>query len=191
VTAVKFDGKQIIAGVGGTLALAVAARYTFGGALIAASGMAIAGLIARRRRRPLSRPGSWVGAVAAVAVALVLLVGGGLTMAPKGTLSGIKRAMDTTKVEQKPPPAWLERLAPGAAARANRPPIQLGEGFEIWALVMGSLIGIGMLAGFVGSVGWVASLPLAYAITGHWIGAKPEDALSSASFGPDENHPAE
>jgi hypothetical protein len=41
-------------------------------------------------------------------------------------------------------------------------------------MVVGTVFLIAMVAGFVGTVGWLATLPLGYAITGRWIGSPAE-----------------
>ena len=171
-----FSARQIVAGVAGTLALAIVARYTFGGALIASLGMAIASLIVRRQGRRLTRVSSWVGAVAAVEIALIGIVIFGATRLPDGSFQQIKHAVDSSQANPPPPPAWLERVAPGASARArvNRNSQQFGSGFATWALVVGTFFLTGMVATFVGTLGWLVALPLAYAITGRWIGSDLE-----------------
>ncbi len=170
--------KRIVAGVAGVAALLLAASFTFGGALVAAIGIAVTAAIARRRGRRLSGVSSWVAAVVAVTVALIGVFSFTAAIVPAGTLGQIKHAMDSSQANPRPAPAWLDRIAPGATARANarRSPASGGlEGaFGIWAIVVGTVFLIGMVAGFVGTVGWLATLPLGYAVTGRWIGSHPE-----------------
>lgn len=171
----RVEGKQIAAGILGILALGIAALVTVGGALLAPLGIIVAWLIVRRRNRRLSRGASWIAAVAATAVALVALTTVLWTQLPADTLSQMQRAADSAQTHQPPPPAWLERIAPGSTARAQVRQGSVGKGAMIWFMVIGAGIGIGMLAGVVGTVGWLATLPLAYAITGRWIGSRPQD----------------
>jgi hypothetical protein len=172
------QGKQIVAGVVGTFGLALSARYTFGVALVASLGLAVASVTVRRRGRSLTRVSSWVGAVVAVEVALIGIVAFGATRLPAGSFQQIKHTMDSSQANPPPPPAWLERIAPGATARSNARASastgQLGGAFGAWALVVGAVFITGMIATFVGTVGWLATLPLAYAITGRWIGSNLE-----------------
>jgi MFS family permease len=172
------DARRIVAGVAGVAALVVAAVFTLGGALVAAIGIAVAAAIARRRGRRLSGASSWIAAVAAVAVVLIGVSGFTAARVPAGTLGQIRHAMDSSQANPPPAPAWLDRIAPGATARANaRRSAASGnlEGaFGIWAMVVGTVFLIAMVAGFVGTVGWLATLPLGYAITGRWIGSPAE-----------------
>jgi hypothetical protein len=46
------------------------------------------------------------------------------------------------------------------------------------------MISVGLLTGFIGTLGWLATLPLAYAISGHWIGSRPRDPLSVEEAAP-------
>ncbi len=167
--------KQIAAGVVGIIALGVAARYTFGGVLIAPLGMTIASWFARRRGRQLSRSASWVAAVVAPGVVMLVLAGFAATQMPAGSWSKIQKVADSTKVHRQPPPAWLERIAPGSTARANAQQVSLGPAATVWFALVGAMFGVGMVSGLVGTAGWLATMPLAYAITGRWIGSRPRD----------------
>jgi hypothetical protein len=168
-------GKRIAAGIVGTIALGVVARYTLGGVLIAPIGMAIAWWVARRTGRQLSRTASWFAAIAATGVVLLALVGFAVTRMPAGSLAKIEKAADSSQVHRQPPPAWLEKIAPGSTARANARQVNLGPSATMWFALVGAMFGVGMLAGFLGSVGWLAAMPLAYAIAGRWIGSSPRD----------------
>jgi hypothetical protein len=169
------QGKQIVAGVIGITALGVAARYTFGGVLGAPIGMTVAWWFVRRRGRRLSRSASWVAAIAATGVVLIALIGFAAMQMPAGSWSKIQKAADSTKVHRPPPPAWLERIAPGSTARANAQEVSFGAGATVGFAIVGAMFGVGMLSGFLGTLGWLATMPLAYAITGRWVGSRPRD----------------
>jgi hypothetical protein len=87
-----------------------------------------------------------------------------------------RHALDSSQAHPPPPPAWFERIAPGAAARANarngRPSPTISAAVGIWAIVVGTAIIAAVAAFLVGTVGWLATLPLAYGLTGHWIGSR-------------------
>jgi hypothetical protein len=164
---------RVVAGCGGTLALLIAAVFTGGGALLAPIGMAVAAAIARRRHDALSRRASWLGAVLAVGVVLIVIGSVVVASAPTGTFAQVQHSADSASAMAKPP-AWLERVAPGASAPAAqvRPHGTWGRALSIWTMVTGGLIGCAILAALIGTLGWLASLPLAYALTGGWLGAE-------------------
>jgi hypothetical protein len=163
---------RVIAGCGGVLALLIATLFTGGLALSAPIGMAVAAAIARRRHDALSRGASWLGAVLAVGAVLIVIGSVVVASAPTGTFAQIQHSADSASATAKPP-AWLERVAPGASAPGAqvRPHGAWGGAFSIWTMVTGGLIGCAILAALIGTLGWLASLPLAYAITGGWLGA--------------------
>lgn len=170
-------GVRALPAVAGVLTLVVGAIFTLGGALLAALGVWIAWLIARGRGKTLSLGMSWIAAVAPVALVLVAFGGWMVTKAPPGTMARIEHATDSAQANPPPPPRWLERIAPGSTARANARRASGGAAFGVWALVVGTVIVTGMFSGFIGSVGWLGVLLLAYGINGRWIGAEPRQPL--------------
>jgi hypothetical protein len=166
-------GVRALPAAAGVLTLVVGAIFTLGGALLAALGVWIAWLIARRRGKTLSLGMSWIAAVAPVALLLVAFGAWMATKAPPGTMARIQHATDSAQANPPPPPRWLERIAPGSTARANAQRARGGAAFGVWALVVGAGILTGMFSGFVGSLGWLGALLLAYGINGRWIGAEP------------------
>jgi hypothetical protein len=166
------SGSRVLLGVAGVITLAGGAIVTAGGVFLAALGIWIAWLIARRQGKRLSRGMSWVAAVAAVELVLIAGVGWMAKKAPPGTMAQLRHTTDSAQANAPPPPAWLERIAPGSAARARAQRASTSTAFSVWALVVGAGILTGMISGLVGSVGWVGTLFLAYAITGRWIGAE-------------------
>ncbi len=173
----RADGRRIVAGVAGVAALLLAALFTFGGALVAAIGIGVGSAIARERGRRLTRASSWVAAVTAVGIVLIGFFGFEAARMDAGAVRQFRQTMDSSEAHRPPPPAWLERIAPGTAARASvRSPANptVEAAFGVWAMVVGTVFGAGIVACFAGTVGWLATLPLAYALTGSWIGSRPE-----------------
>jgi hypothetical protein len=176
---------RLAVGVIGAVALIVAAVCTLGAALGAAVGMLAARSMARGRRRPLTRRSSWVGAVAAAG--LSLLVAGGLVVVslPSSTRSQFARTLDSASVESNkaPPPAWAERIAPGSHATSRAQQTVLGPGITkaigIWGAAMGTMLVLVFFSVIFGTAGWIAGLLLAFACTGRWISGGGPIALSA------------
>lgn len=155
------------AGLAGVAALLVAALFTLGTAFAAPIGVALAAWMMRRRGRALSRGRSWMAAAAASTAAVALGFGLLFASLPSGTLTNAMA--EAQKVEQPPPPAWLERIAPGS----TRPDpaterIVKSAPFTIYFGVMGGVLAVVMMGSLAGSAGWGATLLLGYAGTGRW-----------------------
>ncbi len=174
------SGNRAASAVGGAIALLFVSVITLGLALLAPLGMWVAGWIMRRQKQPLTRFTSWLGAV--YGVGLVIMVGMGVSMV--GTIRHLqdpafRRTVDSVRAVQrnKPAPAWIERIAPGTAARtqASQPrpgskaESMMGVGGSIFAAVLMGTLG-GML---IGSLAWWACLPLYFAINGYPLGKPP------------------
>jgi hypothetical protein len=167
--------RQVVAGVCGTILLIVAGVITLGGAVIAVIGIVVAALIARKRSRTLSKPLSWLAAGLSVQLVLLAISGYGMLKAPGGMMTTIQHAMDSSRANPPPPPAWLDRIAPRASARARAArtspsPAFNSPSFAATALVVTSIFGAGILGAIIGTVGWLVAFPLAYAVTGRWLG---------------------
>jgi hypothetical protein len=169
-------GARVLAGCVGLVTLGIATFITAGGALVAPIGMGLSRLVMRRQHRTPTFTSSWLGAVGAVCVGL--LIGGGVLVAraPTGTFAAVQRSVDSsTAISREHPPEWLRRIAgpvpttPQFGQRTNR-------AFAAWGAVVGALLGCVLVGSVVGTVGWGASLPLAYAITGRWPARKQVDA---------------
>jgi hypothetical protein len=166
--------RAFVAIAGGAL-LITAAVFTFGLALLAPIGMIAARYIVRRQNSSLTLGTSWLGAASSVAITLVAVVLFLVTQMPKGTFATIQHGADSASVAsaKRPPPAWLERVAPGVTARTRAKPVA-GNGvvthaFTVWTLVVGGVFAYTMFAVVIGTAGWVPSLLLSFAFTGRWI----------------------
>jgi hypothetical protein len=104
---------------------------------------------------------------------------------PAGSAGKIKRVMDSTSVanSKAPPPAWLERMAPEAAARSRAQQQMLNptvnRALALWTTVMGGTFVWAILSILIGTLGWGAGLLLAFAFTGRWISGGGPIALSA------------
>lgn len=164
--------RGVVAIVGAAL-LTIVAKYTFGLALLAPIGMIAARYIVRRQNSNLTLGTSWLGAASSVAVTLVTIVLFLVTQMPRGTFASIQRGTDSASVASAkvPPPAWLERIAPGTTARARAKPASrtVTHAFTIWTIVVGGVFAYSVFAVVIGTAGWVPSLLLSFAFTGRWI----------------------
>jgi hypothetical protein len=178
------SGKRAGAAVGGGIALVVVTVITLGTALLALLGMWIASLMMRRQNEPSTRFTSWLGAV--YGVGMVIMIAGAaamvnLTVGNKDP--AYQRTLDSVSVasRNKPPPAWMERIAPGTAARARAKPVDPGSKAFALMGIGGAIIGAVMFGTFagmlIGTLTWAACLPLYFAINGRKLGESPAQAL--------------
>ena len=156
------------------VALAVASVFiSFGASIVAMVAIWIAWAVARRRGQSLTRGVAWVvGAGAVGAVLLGVFAIFLATQVPRSDLANFKRAMDSTAAApQKPPPEWLRKITPPNAQQPSpiMDSVVKSSAFTIWTLVMGVLFFVGLLGAYAGTLGWVASMLMAYGVTGAWF----------------------
>jgi hypothetical protein len=162
--------------VAALILLLVGGLLSFGTVLLAPIGMWAYRVFLRRRRRPFTRFASWSAATATVLVLLVLSVGAFVAMMPAGSVKQILATSDSASAaaasQKTAPPAWLEKIAPGTAAVSARqsPPTSplLVKIFLIW----GGGLGLILMAGFYGSLGWAGGMLGGLALRGHWPGQR-------------------
>jgi len=173
-------GRRVIAAVVGAVTLGIAGIVTAGIALAAPVGMAAARVIMHRRHKPSTLRSSWWGAVGAVAIVFLVFFGAVLVRAPAGTFAKVQRSADSAAaVASEHPPAWLRRVGPGNVATAPQLGRQTTRALALFGGVAGGIIGSIVLGAVIGTVGWGASLPLAFAINGRWS-QKPALAAPAA-----------
>jgi hypothetical protein len=165
--------RRVAAGAAGIATLIVTTLFTLGTVLAAPVGVLIARALARRRKRELSRGAAWLGAVSASIVGVVLVFGGMMAVAPPETRDLLRAAVDSAQAQEQKPtelPEWLRRINPQAAqqnAAADR--LASSRGFVTFFGFVGLVMACSMLGTLSGSIGWLASMLLGYAITGRWI----------------------
>lgn len=155
----------------GLIVLAVGLLVSIGTVLLAPIGMWIVARVQRRRGRTLSPEGNWLAAVGSIAIVFVLLATSVVALTPADFWRQAARSADSTAAvsARTPPPAWLERIAPGASRQpANAPPTspRMQQAAVAWGIGLAALI----LSAIYGTLGWGASLLLAFALTGRWLG---------------------
>jgi hypothetical protein len=162
---------RLLAGVGGAVLLLFGSLISAGAAFAGVLGLWLAAVIARSRRRELTRLPAWFAAAAAV----TLYAGAGIALLaralPEGTFEKIKATADSASAEQRPP-AWLERMSPGTSARmresatTNSP---LGRGLTVY----GVIVGIAFMLALYASLSWSAAMLLTLGFSGRWTPGAP------------------
>ncbi len=156
---------RVLSGITGAVILLVASVFTLGTCLAAPLGIIATRRRARRRNRPFTRGGSWLGAAVAssIAVALVLLVV--VALSPRSMLREIQRSVAASQ-DTVPAPDWLTRVLP-QAARPDPTTQQLVKSPVFVAF--GSVVGLGFACAFFGSMagsaGWLGAVLLGYAFS--------------------------
>ena len=164
---------RVLAFIGAAIVLIVATLFSVGAALAAPVGMAFAAWLWRRRGKRLPAVGHWLAAMCGVVVAVVVYTGLISAMIPSGTWKQIQHSADSaqTASARTPPPAWLDRIAPGMAQQqaANR----ANQSERVASMAMA--FGLGMLAimsgVFFGTIGWAAGMLFGLSLNGRWPGA--------------------
>lgn len=174
---------RALAAVGGFVVLVLASLFTFGLALCVAVAIGVAALVARHRGRALTRRASWIVAVSTAGGLLLVLGASAATMIPEGAVAKILQSADSASANA-PVPAWVERLAPGTTAAKSRREARTGveTAVDVWAMVVGSAMAWVIASCLVGSIGWVATLPIAFAVTGRWL-TPPKSFLPAVDRG--------
>jgi hypothetical protein len=170
---------RVVAFIFGIAILFEAAKVTFGLALFAPVGVFAAGRFQRSRGHRADIGVSWLGAVGAVAAVLVCIIAIVASMAPAGTMERVRRAADSTSANapKQPPPAWMERIAPGTAARVAAQRAGSSPPINAFTLIFGGIIAVGFGGSFIGSAGWAGTMLVIFAIRGRWLGETPPVAL--------------
>lgn len=164
---------RVFAFFGAFLVLVVGGLFSVGAAFAAPVGMAIGAWLWRRNGKRLPAVGHWLAAMCGVVVATVLYAGLVSALVPSRTWKEIQHAADSaqTASARTPPPAWLDRIAPGMAQQeAARRASQSGR-----AQSLGIAVGLGFTAIFFGllfgTIGWAGGMLLGLTVNGRWPGA--------------------
>jgi hypothetical protein len=173
---------RVAAFVGGLAILIGAAIVSLGLVLCAPLGVWVVSRVQRSRGKPFGTWRSWISAVGAVVIALVVIAGVVVSRLPAGTLSHIRQAADSASAQaaKQPPPAWLDRLAPGSAARYSAANAGVdSRAFNAFTLVFGGVIAVGFMGNVLGTIGWLGTMLLVFSVTGRWLREAPVAAIES------------
>lgn len=163
--------------VAGAVVLLGGVVVSLGGVVLAPLGMAVAAYVQRRRGRALTRGGHWIAACSSMAIAVAIAAGALLGATPKGTLANVMHAADSSSAvaAKEPPPAWLDRLAPGYRVQQSRM-APSSRAFAVAAAIFGVGFALTFFATLYGTLGWGAGMLLGLAIRGSWPGVRGEIA---------------
>jgi hypothetical protein len=172
---------RVAAFIFGIAILFEATKASIGVALFAPAGVWAADRFQRSRSRRSDAGSSWVGAVGAVVIVLICIVAIFASLVPAGTMDRARHLADSTSANapKPPPPAWLERLSPGTAARVAAQQAGGPAPINAFTLIFGGMILIGFAGSFFGTAGWGGTMLLIFAIRGRWIGESPPVAIES------------
>jgi hypothetical protein len=172
---------RVVALIAGFAILYETARVSFGLVLCAPLGVLVVSRVQRSRGRPFGAWRSWISAVSAVAIALVVIAGVAVSLVPAGTWDRIRQTADSTSAQaaKQPPPAWLDRLAPGSAARYSAIRPNDSRAFNVFTMVFGGVIAAGFLGNVFGTIGWVGTMLLVFSVTGRWLREAPAVVIES------------
>ena len=159
-----------LAGAGVLLGAMVLSRGTV---LAAPLGVWLAYRIQRSRRAPFGAAQGWIGAVSGTVVILLIVGGVLLSRVPTKTWREVQHAADSgaAAAAQKPPPAWLDRLAPGA--RTSYSPVRPSGGFYTAVVVWWAGIATTVLGALLGTIGWAGTMLVVYSTSGRWLSWAP------------------
>lgn len=170
---------RVAAFLAGLVLALLGALVSLGTVVFSFASMLLASWLQRRRGKPLGPMGNWVASICGVALVLLVVAGVAFALMPKGAWQEVKRSMDSTSANTPPtpPPAWLERIAPGSTQRAaqmnGKPSASMQAGMLIW----GAALVVFMMSGFIGSLGWAAGMLFGFSTHGRWPGAPLPDVV--------------
>jgi hypothetical protein len=172
---------RVVALIAGSAILYEAARVSFGMVLCAPVGVLVVHRVRRSRGRPFGAWRSWISAVSAVAIALVVVAGVLVSQVPAGTWGRIRQTADSASVQaaKQPPPAWLDRIAPGSAARYSATRSNDSGAVNAFTMIFGGVIAAGFLGNVFGTIGWVGTMLLVFSVTGRWLRGAPAVVIES------------
>ena len=158
--------------VAALLVLLIGSIFSLGTVLLAPVGMAIGAYLWRRRGRTLSATGHWLAAAIASTAVLIAYAGVFASAMSKDTWAKARQAADSAQKASanQAPPAWLQRLAPGAAQRAAQRPTS--ERAQTFGLAFGAAFVAMFLVGLFGTFGWLGGMLLGFGIGGRWPGQR-------------------
>ena len=161
---------RVAAFLGGLCILIVAMVISLGTVVFAPLAMLIVAKVQRSRGRVLSVLGHWLTAVASVMALLALIGTISASVIPKASFDKFQRQSDSLSAN-RPPPAWIERMAPGTTKRVAEAKRKQSPTAETLGMAFGAAFVVVFFGLIFGSIGWVGGALIALAVKGYWPGS--------------------
>jgi hypothetical protein len=122
---------------------------------------------ARRKGRLFTHGTSWLGAVVASSIAVLLALGVLVAVTPRHTFRAMREAAASAQTQDARLPEWMTRAFPQAAhpdpvaQKVVNSPV-----FTLYVGMVGLVLGCAFLGTMAGSAGWVGATLLRYALSG-------------------------
>jgi hypothetical protein len=168
---------RVAAFLGGLCILLVAVVFSLGSALFAPLGMLIVAKVQHSRGRALSVLGHWLAAVASVMILFSLLGTIGASVVPKAAFDKFRRDSDSLSAKQ-PPPAWIERMAPGTTKRIAESKRKESPRAQTLGMAFGAAFVVIFFGLVFGSLGWVGGALIGMGVKGYWPGSDASSATA-------------
>ena len=157
-------GVRLLSAVAGVLVLLVSALFTIGASLVAPFGILVSRIVARRRGRPITRRGAWLGAVVAssigFALALVVLIARSPTNPFQAALAP---AAGSDTQSAAAPPSWFTRVFPQQRSSPFTEHVIKSRAFRIYFGIVGIALSCLIAGAVAGTAGWLGTSLCGYA----------------------------
>ena len=160
---------RIVSGIGGVAVLLVSALFSLGASLGAPIGVFVAHRRARNTGRPVTRTASWLSAILASTILLVVGLIALMFLAPPNVWQEIQKGADEARAAQDTvhTPAWVTKAFPRTAQSDSvAKHVTTTPGFFLVTFAVGVLFTCVFFGALGGTAGWLASELLRYAFWG-------------------------
>jgi hypothetical protein len=155
---------RFISAVAGVLVLLVSALFSLGASLVAPLGVLAARIVARRRGRPVTRRGTWLGAVVASSVGFALVLGVLMARSPTNPFQAILTpAAGGDTQSAAAPPTWFTRVFPQQRTSPFTEYVTKSRPFRIYFGLVGVALVCLVAGGVAGTAGWLGTNLCGYA----------------------------
>jgi len=151
---------RILSGVLAIILLLLFGVTTLGASLIAPFGIFLGRKIALRKGRPFTGLSSWLWAVGATTVVVVGFFMIVISLIPAEQWQAIQREIAKAQANPPPNPSWVPQPDSLTAQLVHSPTFAIVTGG------LGAIIGLALFGAIAGTLGWMATVLLGYAVRG-------------------------